>query len=136
MSDHSGSQKRSAGIKKVPVRKSCGVISETQYGSGGHQDCRTCSCPHTNRIQRSSQNPCIRASCLTYNPCLAIPYGEATTRHIHRKMKRTREDADYSEQPAKVRRVPAIDRLSKLSDELLVRILSFVPIPTLLVCQL
>ncbi|KAF1961366.1 hypothetical protein CC80DRAFT_488655 [Byssothecium circinans] len=51
-------------------------------------------------------------------------------------MKRTRDDADYSDQPPKARRISAIDRLSGLSDELLVRILSFVPIPTLLVCQL
>ncbi|KAF2640771.1 hypothetical protein P280DRAFT_451735 [Massarina eburnea CBS 473.64] len=51
-------------------------------------------------------------------------------------MKRTRDDAAFSEQPAKVRRVPTTDRLSRMSDELLVRILGFVPTPTLLVCQL
>jgi hypothetical protein len=52
-------------------------------------------------------------------------------------MKRAREDYDGSEEkhPAKVRRVVKLDRLSKLSDELLVRILSFVPVNALLVCQ-
>jgi hypothetical protein len=52
-------------------------------------------------------------------------------------MKRVREDCDgYDEEhPTKVRRVIKIDRLSKLSDELLVRILSFVPVDSLLVCQ-
>ncbi|KAF1917990.1 F-box domain-containing protein [Ampelomyces quisqualis] len=49
-------------------------------------------------------------------------------------MKRAREDCD-GEHPAKVRRVIKLDRLSKLSDELLVRILSFVPVNSLLVCQ-
>ncbi|KAF2688600.1 hypothetical protein K458DRAFT_384781 [Lentithecium fluviatile CBS 122367] len=51
-------------------------------------------------------------------------------------MKRTREGDACSEQPGKVRRVEAKDRLSNLSDELLIRILSFAPVPTLLVCQL
>jgi hypothetical protein len=52
-------------------------------------------------------------------------------------MKRAREDCDGcdEEHPAKVRRVIKIDTLSKLSDELLVRILSFVPVDSLLVCQ-
>lgn len=50
-------------------------------------------------------------------------------------MKRVREDYDGETHPAKVRRVIKLDRLSKLSDELLVRILSFVPVDTLLVCQ-
>jgi hypothetical protein len=53
-------------------------------------------------------------------------------------MKRAREDCDgYEEEhpPTKVRRAIKIDRLSKLSDELLVRILSFVPVDALLVCQ-
>lgn len=49
-------------------------------------------------------------------------------------MKRAYEDCD-GEPPTKVRRVIKVDRLSKLSDELLVRILSFVPIDSLLVCQ-
>jgi hypothetical protein len=48
-------------------------------------------------------------------------------------MKRTRDEDDSSERPAKARRVE--DRLSRLSDELLVRILSFGAIRTLLVCQ-
>lgn len=48
-------------------------------------------------------------------------------------MKRARDENDSSEQPAKVRRIS--DRLSKLSDELLIRILSFVPVPSLLLCQ-
>ncbi|KAF1979223.1 hypothetical protein BU23DRAFT_642493 [Bimuria novae-zelandiae CBS 107.79] len=50
-------------------------------------------------------------------------------------MKRVREEEDHSDQPAKVRRIQACDRLSKLSDELLIRILSFVPVPSLLLCQ-
>ena len=55
--------------------------------------------------------------------------------HIHLvTMKRAREDCD-GEPSTKVRRVIKLDRLSKLSDELLVRILSFVPVDSLLVCQ-
>ncbi|KAH3908429.1 hypothetical protein HBH56_174920 [Parastagonospora nodorum] len=50
-------------------------------------------------------------------------------------MKRAREDCDGELPPPKVRRVINFDRLSKLSDELLVRILSFVPVDSLLVCQ-
>lgn len=50
-------------------------------------------------------------------------------------MKRAREDCDGEQPPAKVRRVARKDRLSELSDELLVRILSFVTVPQLLVCQ-
>ena len=50
-------------------------------------------------------------------------------------MKRAREGNDESERPRKVIRVPAVDRLSRLSDELLVRILSFSSVPTLLTCQ-
>ncbi|KAJ4289723.1 hypothetical protein N0V90_011053 [Kalmusia sp. IMI 367209] len=50
-------------------------------------------------------------------------------------MKRAREDDGWSEQPRKVRRIPATDRISNLSDEILVRILSFVPVPSLLLCQ-
>jgi len=50
-------------------------------------------------------------------------------------MKRTREGDDHENHPAKVRRVSRVDTLSKLSDELLVRILSFIPVPSLLVCQ-
>jgi len=50
-------------------------------------------------------------------------------------MKRAREDYDGERPAAKVRRVGKLDRLSKLSDELLVRILSFVPVTSLLVCQ-
>ncbi|KAH7412166.1 F-box domain-containing protein [Phaeosphaeria sp. MPI-PUGE-AT-0046c] len=49
-------------------------------------------------------------------------------------MKRAHEDCD-GERPTKVRRVVKVDRLSKLSDELLVRILSFVPTESLLLCQ-
>ncbi|KAF2033500.1 hypothetical protein EK21DRAFT_58705 [Setomelanomma holmii] len=49
-------------------------------------------------------------------------------------MKRARGDCD-GEPPAKLRRVARKDRLSKLSDELLVRILSFVPVSSLLVCE-
>ncbi|KAL5118828.1 hypothetical protein ACEQ8H_003331 [Pleosporales sp. CAS-2024a] len=50
-------------------------------------------------------------------------------------MKRAREDSDGQEPPKKVRRVIKSDRLSKLSDELLVHILSFVPVDALFVCQ-
>ncbi|KAH7089931.1 F-box domain-containing protein [Paraphoma chrysanthemicola] len=50
-------------------------------------------------------------------------------------MKRAREDCDGEQPPPKVRRVARKDRLSQLSDELLVRILSFVTVPQLLVCQ-
>lgn len=50
-------------------------------------------------------------------------------------MKRSREEESHDEHPAKVRRLSRPDRLSRLSDELLVRILSFVPVPSLLVCQ-
>jgi hypothetical protein len=50
-------------------------------------------------------------------------------------MKRARgDDGDY-QNPAKVRRLSRGDALSKLSDELLVRILSFLPVPSLLLCQ-
>lgn len=48
-------------------------------------------------------------------------------------MKRTRDGDDSSQRSAKARRVE--DRLSRLSDELLVRILSFGSIRTLLLCQ-
>jgi hypothetical protein len=50
-------------------------------------------------------------------------------------MKRAREDENDGENPAKICRVTRIDTLSKLSDELLVRILSFVPVSSLLLCQ-
>ncbi|KAF1844527.1 uncharacterized protein K460DRAFT_376191 [Cucurbitaria berberidis CBS 394.84] len=49
-------------------------------------------------------------------------------------MKRTREEDDIG-YPVKVRRLSKVDRLTRLSDELLVRILSFVPTPSLLTCQ-
>jgi hypothetical protein len=49
-------------------------------------------------------------------------------------MKRAHEGED-DEHTAKVRRLLKPDRLSRLSEELLVRILSFVPVPSLLVCQ-
>ncbi|KAH8716930.1 hypothetical protein GQ44DRAFT_742208 [Phaeosphaeriaceae sp. PMI808] len=50
-------------------------------------------------------------------------------------MKRVRDEDCDGVRPTKVRRVINFDRLSKLSDELLVRILSFIPVATLLVCQ-
>ena len=50
-------------------------------------------------------------------------------------MKRSRAVDDEVESPAKVRRVARVDRLSKLSDELLVRILSFLPVSSLLTSQ-
>ncbi|KAJ4348906.1 hypothetical protein N0V95_005086 [Ascochyta clinopodiicola] len=50
-------------------------------------------------------------------------------------MKRSREVDDEFEHVAKVRRVAKVDRLSRLSDELLVRILSFLPVSSLLVSQ-
>ncbi|CAI6330407.1 unnamed protein product [Periconia digitata] len=51
-------------------------------------------------------------------------------------MKRVREDATHHGQSYKLRRVSAHTHLFVLSEEILVRILSFVPVPTLLVCQL
>ncbi|KAF1364095.1 hypothetical protein EJ07DRAFT_100430 [Lizonia empirigonia] len=50
-------------------------------------------------------------------------------------MKRSRQVDDEVEHAAKVRRVAKVDRLSKLSDELLVRILSFLPVSSLLTSQ-
>ncbi|KAG9195788.1 hypothetical protein G6011_00909 [Alternaria panax] len=50
-------------------------------------------------------------------------------------MKRAHEGDDDGEHPAKVQRLSHPDRLSGLSEELLVRVLSFVPVPSLLVCQ-
>lgn len=50
-------------------------------------------------------------------------------------MKRSREEEIDVEHPAKVRRVVKADRLSQLSDELLVRILSFLPVSSLLTSQ-
>ncbi|KAL6707063.1 hypothetical protein ACN47E_004815 [Coniothyrium glycines] len=50
-------------------------------------------------------------------------------------MKRAREERGDEERPAKVRRVPKKDNLSHLSDEILVRVFSFIPTASLLVCQ-
>ena len=50
-------------------------------------------------------------------------------------MKRARDGEDDGEHTAKVQRLLNPDRLSKLSEEILVRVLSFVPVPSLLVCQ-
>ncbi|KAJ4987534.1 F-box domain-containing protein [Stagonosporopsis vannaccii] len=50
-------------------------------------------------------------------------------------MKRSREVDDGAEHPAKVRRIAIADKLSRLSDELLIRILSFLPVSSLLVAQ-
>jgi hypothetical protein len=50
-------------------------------------------------------------------------------------MKRAREEEDVDDRPAKVQRFSKLDRLSRLSEELLVRILTFIPVPSLLVCQ-
>jgi hypothetical protein len=50
-------------------------------------------------------------------------------------MKRAHEQGSVKEHPAKLRRIATSDRLSKLSDELFVRILSFLPVPSLLLCQ-
>ncbi|KAH6642432.1 F-box domain-containing protein [Boeremia exigua] len=50
-------------------------------------------------------------------------------------MKRSREEENGAERPAKVRRVSNIDRLSRLSDELLIRILMFLPVSSLLTSQ-
>lgn len=51
-------------------------------------------------------------------------------------MKRSRADATDSEHTYKRRKTSGSTPLFDLSEELLVRILSFVPVPTLLVCQL
>jgi hypothetical protein len=59
---------------------------------------------------------------------------EVATTH-HSVMKRSREEEDGPEHPAKVRRVSNSDRLSRLSDELLVRILSFLPVSSLVTSQ-
>ena len=50
-------------------------------------------------------------------------------------MKRSRMVEDEAENPAKVRRIANVDRLSKLSDELLIRILSFLPVSSLVISQ-
>ncbi|KAF1944875.1 hypothetical protein EJ02DRAFT_442224 [Clathrospora elynae] len=50
-------------------------------------------------------------------------------------MKRAHEGEVNSEHTTKARRLSNPDRLSRLSEELLVRILSFIPVPALLVCQ-
>ena len=50
-------------------------------------------------------------------------------------MKRSREEDDDDQHPAKARRVAKGDRLSMLSDELLIRILSFLPVSSLLTSQ-
>jgi hypothetical protein len=71
----------------------------------------------------------IRPSGCQFREHVAIPP------HLHPifSMKRTRDEDDSGERPSKARRVD--DCLSKLSDELLVRILSFGSIRTLLICQ-
>ena len=50
-------------------------------------------------------------------------------------MKRALEEEGDGERPTKVQRFSKPDIISKLSEELLVRILSFVPVPSLLRCQ-
>ena len=50
-------------------------------------------------------------------------------------MKRPREEETVEDRPEKRLRAPSVDRLSRLSDELLLRVLSFVPVPTLNTCQ-
>lgn len=50
-------------------------------------------------------------------------------------MKRAHDGDDDNEPPTKVQRLLHPDRLSRLSEELLVRVLSFIPVPSLLVCQ-
>lgn len=49
--------------------------------------------------------------------------------------KRGHEDVPEDERPAKRTRPAHVDRISQLSDELLLRILSFVSVPTLTTCQ-
>ncbi|KAF2660213.1 hypothetical protein K491DRAFT_589730 [Lophiostoma macrostomum CBS 122681] len=49
--------------------------------------------------------------------------------------KRARDTDDTGDRPTKLLRVPSDDRLSRLSDELLVRILSYTSVSTLIVCQ-
>lgn len=50
-------------------------------------------------------------------------------------MKRAHDGDADEERLVKAPRLLHPDRLSKLSEELLVRVLSFVPVPSLLVCQ-
>ena len=49
-------------------------------------------------------------------------------------VRRGLEDAEVDRESKRRRRDDA-DRLSKLSDELLLRALSFLPVPTLTICQ-
>lgn len=49
--------------------------------------------------------------------------------------KRPHAGSQTDERPAKIARPDTVDHLSLLSDELLLRILSFVPISTLSLCQ-
>jgi hypothetical protein len=46
-----------------------------------------------------------------------------------------REDCDGEHPAPKLRRVAKVDRLSRLSDELLLRVLYLVPVDSLLLCQ-
>ncbi|KAF2180257.1 hypothetical protein K469DRAFT_730258 [Zopfia rhizophila CBS 207.26] len=50
-------------------------------------------------------------------------------------MKRAHGGEGFDERPAKLHRALTVDTLSQLSDELLLRILSYVPITTLNICQ-
>jgi len=49
--------------------------------------------------------------------------------------KRARNEGAVKEPDAKRLRASSIDRLSRLSDELILRILSYVPVSQLVVCQ-
>jgi len=72
-----------------------------------------------------------------HGPLTTLSWGKNELSTIpHLDMKRTREYDDCDEQTKKVRRVLSKNRLTELSEELLVRILSFTPVRTLLVCQL
>ena len=50
--------------------------------------------------------------------------------------KRLREEDSLNDAPAEKRARPSsVDRLSKLSDELILRVLSYLPVSNLVVCQ-
>lgn len=87
-----------------------------------------------NALTRSHVAARLSISCLAPLDLLRGTVCLISTAH-HLVMKRSREVEDEVQHPAKVRRVANVDRLSGLSDELLIRILSFLPVSSLLTCQ-